>query len=258
MSTLVVPAIPDSIAVIRQTVSGICEALGADRARRRRHQAGRDGGLHERRPARLRGAGRRHDRARRAHGGRRAAAARARPRERDDAGAAGARGSGLGLPLIAALTTRADDRRGRGRRYRGEHDLRPARPADPSRERRLVPRRDRLRPAPAARARSPAGSARGARRPLGRPPQRPRAWWVTPSAPRRPTTSSNGHLDVDRDAHRRRARYQLRPLRAGRRGARPARRRPAGRRRSLRRRRQAGRRRARRARPSASILRIDR
>jgi serine/threonine-protein kinase RsbW len=27
---LVVPAIPDSIAVIRQTVSGICEALGAD------------------------------------------------------------------------------------------------------------------------------------------------------------------------------------------------------------------------------------
>jgi len=28
--TLVVPAIPDSIAVIRQTVSGICEALGAD------------------------------------------------------------------------------------------------------------------------------------------------------------------------------------------------------------------------------------
>ncbi|MDX6562696.1 MAG: serine/threonine-protein kinase RsbW [Gaiellales bacterium] len=28
--TLVVPAVPDSIAVIRQTVSGICEALGAD------------------------------------------------------------------------------------------------------------------------------------------------------------------------------------------------------------------------------------
>jgi serine/threonine-protein kinase RsbW len=28
--TLVVPATPDSIAVIRQTVSGICEALGAD------------------------------------------------------------------------------------------------------------------------------------------------------------------------------------------------------------------------------------
>jgi anti-sigma regulatory factor (Ser/Thr protein kinase) len=28
--TLVVPAMPDSIAVIRQTVSGICEALGAD------------------------------------------------------------------------------------------------------------------------------------------------------------------------------------------------------------------------------------
>jgi anti-sigma regulatory factor (Ser/Thr protein kinase) len=28
--TLVVPAAPDSIAVIRQTVSGICEALGAD------------------------------------------------------------------------------------------------------------------------------------------------------------------------------------------------------------------------------------
>jgi serine/threonine-protein kinase RsbW len=28
--TLVVPALPDSIAVIRQTVSGICEALGAD------------------------------------------------------------------------------------------------------------------------------------------------------------------------------------------------------------------------------------
>jgi anti-sigma regulatory factor (Ser/Thr protein kinase) len=28
--TLVVPAIADSIAVIRQTVSGICEALGAD------------------------------------------------------------------------------------------------------------------------------------------------------------------------------------------------------------------------------------
>jgi serine/threonine-protein kinase RsbW len=28
--SLVVPAIPDSIAVIRQTVSGICEALGAD------------------------------------------------------------------------------------------------------------------------------------------------------------------------------------------------------------------------------------
>lgn len=27
---LVVPAVPDSIAVIRQTVSGICEALGAD------------------------------------------------------------------------------------------------------------------------------------------------------------------------------------------------------------------------------------
>ena len=27
--TLVVPAVPDSIAVIRQTVSGICEALGA-------------------------------------------------------------------------------------------------------------------------------------------------------------------------------------------------------------------------------------
>lgn len=28
--SLVVPAVPDSIAVIRQTVSGICEALGAD------------------------------------------------------------------------------------------------------------------------------------------------------------------------------------------------------------------------------------
>jgi anti-sigma regulatory factor (Ser/Thr protein kinase) len=28
--TLIVPAVPDSIAVIRQTVSGICEALGAD------------------------------------------------------------------------------------------------------------------------------------------------------------------------------------------------------------------------------------
>jgi anti-sigma regulatory factor (Ser/Thr protein kinase) len=28
--TLVVPAVPDSIAVIRQTVSGICEALGAE------------------------------------------------------------------------------------------------------------------------------------------------------------------------------------------------------------------------------------
>jgi serine/threonine-protein kinase RsbW len=28
--TLVVPAVPDSIAVIRQTVSGICEAVGAD------------------------------------------------------------------------------------------------------------------------------------------------------------------------------------------------------------------------------------
>jgi serine/threonine-protein kinase RsbW len=27
---LIVPAVPDSIAVIRQTVSGICEALGAD------------------------------------------------------------------------------------------------------------------------------------------------------------------------------------------------------------------------------------
>ena len=27
---LVVPAVPDSIAVIRQTVSGVCEALGAD------------------------------------------------------------------------------------------------------------------------------------------------------------------------------------------------------------------------------------
>ena len=28
--SLIVPAVPDSIAVIRQTVSGICEALGAD------------------------------------------------------------------------------------------------------------------------------------------------------------------------------------------------------------------------------------
>jgi anti-sigma regulatory factor (Ser/Thr protein kinase) len=28
--SLVVPAVPDSISVIRQTVSGICEALGAD------------------------------------------------------------------------------------------------------------------------------------------------------------------------------------------------------------------------------------
>ena len=27
---LIVPAVPDSIAVIRQTVSGVCEALGAD------------------------------------------------------------------------------------------------------------------------------------------------------------------------------------------------------------------------------------
>jgi serine/threonine-protein kinase RsbW len=28
--SLIVPAVPDSIAIIRQTVSGICEALGAD------------------------------------------------------------------------------------------------------------------------------------------------------------------------------------------------------------------------------------
>ena len=102
--TLVVPAVPDSIAVIRQTVSGICEALGADARtvgdiKLAATEACTNVVLHAYAQRQ-----RRHDRAGRVRDRGGAAVARARPRCRNDACADG-RGPGLGLPLIAALTS---------------------------------------------------------------------------------------------------------------------------------------------------------
>ena len=126
--TLVVPATPDSIAVVRQTVSGICEALGADARtigdiKLAATEACTNVVLH-------------------AYGGRGDGAIELDARATEDELLLVVRDHGSGMtPSPHGRRTRsrpaadrradddADDRGGRRRRHRGEHGVRAERPA---------------------------------------------------------------------------------------------------------------------------------